>query len=204
MLPFRIPNFCCIKTWLLPVLFTVLQMQEVKAQESNLANIWNSGNKYLFKTNIKVYGNEFSGLFVIKKTDAEHYRTIFLNEVGMKFFDFEIGAEDDSVLHVFEPLNKTSFIKLLINDYRTLLFLPKTEDCRRLKTKKDKRICKSGTYYYQFNTTDGRLNEIYQRIFFIKPFSIKMTDYQEYFPQKIRLSHKFIKFEQNLYLLENP
>jgi hypothetical protein len=185
------------------LIFLFLQKQDLKGQETAPVSIWEAENNYIFKTNLKLYGNEFSGLFVINKTKENHFRTIFLNEVGMKFFDFQIGAEDDSILHVFEPLNKPSLIKLLINDYRTLLFLPKTEDCRRLKTKKNKHICKSGKYNYQFNATDSRLHEIYQRIFFMKPFLIEMNNYDKNFPGKIRISHKFIKFEQSLYLLEN-
>lgn len=204
MWPFQTPNFYCIN-YLAAVLliFSLLQKQDLKAQKTAPVNIWNAENNYIFKTNLKLYGNEFSGLFVIKKTSETHFRTIFLNEVGMKFFDFEIAAERDSVLHVFDPLNKPALIKLLINDYRKLLFLPKAENCKQLRTKKESRICKSEKLHYRFYSAKGLPNEIYRQMFFMKSFLIEMSNYREDFPEKIRISHKFIKFEQYLYLIEN-
>src|SRR5688572_27397088 len=46
-------------------------------------------NSFLFKTNIRVYGRDFSGLLVTKQMEPEDYRVIFTTELGMKLFDFE-------------------------------------------------------------------------------------------------------------------
>ena len=46
-------------------------------------------NSFLFKTNIRVYGKDFSGLLVTKQMQPNDYRVIFTTELGMKLFDFE-------------------------------------------------------------------------------------------------------------------
>ena len=46
-------------------------------------------NSFLFKTNITVYGKDYSGLLVTKQMSPQDYRVIFTTELGMKLFDFE-------------------------------------------------------------------------------------------------------------------
>jgi len=76
----------------------------------------------LFKTEITLFKNSFSGITVIKTLDNKNHRVVFINEVGMKFFDLEIGQDTFIVHQIFTSLNRKAFLNLLENDFRLMLF----------------------------------------------------------------------------------
>ena len=50
-----------------------------------------SKTDYVYKTNITVYGNEISGIFIAKKINDTVHRIVFTTEFGNKLLDFEIS-----------------------------------------------------------------------------------------------------------------
>lgn len=75
---------------------------------------------YVYRTNISVYGNELSGICIIKKIGDIH-RVVFTTEFGNKLLDFEISATDYKVNAIVEELDRKMLIRILVNDFRMLL-----------------------------------------------------------------------------------
>jgi hypothetical protein len=86
--------------------------------------------KGLYKTNMTVFGNELSGLTLIKKT-GNNYRVVFMSELGLKYFDMEFFKENDSVkVHqITSFMNKGPVEKMMINNYR-LIFMTLAQNAK--------------------------------------------------------------------------
>lgn len=79
-----------------------------------------AGIKY--KASIDVLNKHFSGIVLLKQIDSvKHF--VFITELGMKMFDFEMRHGHFSPVYVFEPLNKPKLINVLTKDFEILLLL---------------------------------------------------------------------------------
>ncbi|MCX6296560.1 MAG: hypothetical protein NTX97_10930 [Bacteroidetes bacterium] len=78
-------------------------------------------NSFLFKTNITVYGKDFSGLLVTKQMSPKDYRVIFTTELGMKLFDFEFKDTAFTLHYCVPQFNKPKLLKVIQKDIETLL-----------------------------------------------------------------------------------
>jgi hypothetical protein len=149
-------------------------------------------NSSLYKATINVYNKRYSGLIVLKQTDATTSHLTFITEIGMKMFDFEIKKDTFRLVYVFEPLNKPKILNLLENDMKLVLFYhllnKKAETYKRgkdviLKTRD------SNYYYYKLNT--GK-NTIKKTVVKGKLFKKCKVDYfygDSLDVQQIRLKH---------------
>lgn len=81
----------------------------------------NSETDYVYKTNIFVYGNEMSGIFIAKKINESTHRVVFTTEFGNKLFDFEISETNFKINAIVPELDKKFFIATLKRDFRLLL-----------------------------------------------------------------------------------
>ena len=71
-----------------------------------LSQLWvfNAGfERAVYKTNMKIFGNDLSGLTIIKKSGRD-YRIVFISELGLKYFDLEFFSANDSV-HVHHMIS---------------------------------------------------------------------------------------------------
>ena len=102
----------------------------------NYKKIFSDNSKsYIYRAQIKLYDNDFSGLLIIKPKKEES-RIVFLNEIGMKFFDIELLKNSYKIHHIFTPMNKKMFIKLLLSDFRFMLMFGTDTKTYYLKEKK--------------------------------------------------------------------
>ena len=99
--------------------YTLSRTEIVK--ESDIHSIVNKDNSLLYKAKINLYNKYFSGLIVLKQTDSVTSHLVFITELGMKMFDFEIRSNQLKLIYVFEPLNKPNILKLLENDMKLIL-----------------------------------------------------------------------------------
>jgi len=76
---------------------------------------------YVYKTNISVYGNELSGIFIVKKLDEQTHRVVFTTEFGNKLLDFEISETDFKINSIVDELDRKILINTLKEDFRLLL-----------------------------------------------------------------------------------
>jgi hypothetical protein len=102
--------------------------------------------KVVYKTNLLVYGNDLSGLTVIKKSDSS-FRVVMMSEIGLKYFDMEFFRESDrlEVHHIINFLDRKPVIEMLENNF-SLIFMMFPE-----KSKKD---------FYRDNSIKSMIMEI--------------------------------------------
>jgi hypothetical protein len=82
-------------------------------------------NTSWYSTAIDVYGRHLSGLLFIKKMGDGSYRTVFTNEAGVTFFDFEFDPEGAfAVKRIIKQLDKKAVINTLRDDFSLLLGIP--------------------------------------------------------------------------------
>src|SRR4051812_45456475 len=79
-------------------------VDKTQVTETNVKPIVNKNNSLLYKTKINVFNKYYSGLILLKQTDASTSHLTFVTEIGMKMFDFEIRAGQFKLTYVFEPL----------------------------------------------------------------------------------------------------
>jgi hypothetical protein len=97
----------------------------------------------------------------------EHtFRIVFTNELGMKFFDLEIGPKESIVHFCYPSLNRKSLLKLLANDFRLLLF-PRDPVMRMKELRSgdpsQKRFAvtsRKGSFYYLYDRESGKIIRI--------------------------------------------
>ena len=87
--------------------------------------------KVLYKTNMMIYGNELSGLSLIKRKDKD-FRVVFMSELGLKYFDMEFFTHNDSIKvhHLISLLDKKPVLDLLEDNFSLIfmLFPKKTKE----------------------------------------------------------------------------
>ncbi|TYP74210.1 hypothetical protein [Aquimarina intermedia] len=81
---------------------------------------------YVYKINIEVYGNEMSGLLIIKRIGEDAHRVVCTSQFGTTFFDFELSPKGNKVHTVIEAMDKKFIINTLLRDFTTLI-QPKAE-----------------------------------------------------------------------------
>jgi hypothetical protein len=76
----------------------------------------------LFKAGISTGRRHQSGLFLIKDLPQEgSTRILFLSELGLSLLDMEYRADEFTVISVQDFLDRTSLLKMLQEDFRSLL-----------------------------------------------------------------------------------
>ncbi len=165
-------------------------------------------NSFLFKTNITVYGKDYSGLLVTKQMSPKDYRVIFTTELGMKLFDFEFKDTAFTLHYCVPQFNKPKLLKVIQKDIETLLmndldkktFL-KFNDSKMFYSIHKTKIGKLEYYYFTENTTE-HLVKIEHAKKRRKKTTFTLSNYQNDFPGNILIQHHDIKLKIELNLLK--
>ena len=121
------------------------KIEKRKLHTNEIKPIFNQDtSSYLFKAEIRLYKNYFSGLLVIKHIDSTSTRVVFITEMGLKIFDFEFckvtkDNRDGFIAHYcMEAINKKTILSLLKKDFGliTMHNLCTSENVIELKDKK--------------------------------------------------------------------
>ena len=94
---------------------------EVTSQVYKTPYFSDKNEDYVYKASISVYGNNFGGIFIVKKTNETTHRVVFTTEFGNTLFDFEISGNDFKVNHIIEELDRKILINTLKRDFMLLL-----------------------------------------------------------------------------------
>lgn len=81
----------------------------------------NPQEDYIYKANIKAYGNEFGGIFVAKKVNDTTHRVVFTTDFGNKLIDLELSKNSFKVNRLIDKLDRGIIKKVLEKDFRLLL-----------------------------------------------------------------------------------
>lgn len=76
---------------------------------------------YLYSAKIIAYGNEMSGLLVIKKIGHEHKRLALLTDFGNTLLDMEFVNEEIKINYVVEDLDRKLILNQLKKNFQLLL-----------------------------------------------------------------------------------
>lgn len=170
-------------------------------KEKELYSPFNIPEKGLFyRTSIDVYGKHLSGILIIKKTDAS-WRTVFINEIGMKFFDFEFFENQEESFKVNSCMSifseKKAVIKVLQEDLsRMLMNRIAGQEFRIYKDKNDApayrtKIDKNKNYF--FTDPSGKIKRIETCGRTNKKTIITYEYNEDPTPEIIKIDHKNIR-----------
>lgn len=97
-------------------------LTKVSSDKKEVENLYfSSSEDYLYKCQMEVYGNDISGIVIIKKMSNNVHRVVMTTDFGNKMIDFEISQTDFKLNYVLPDLDKKMVINFLKNDFRILL-----------------------------------------------------------------------------------
>ncbi|WP_343588983.1 hypothetical protein [Flavobacterium sp.] len=159
-----------------------------------------SKTDYVYKTNISVYGNELSGIFIAKKINDTTHRIVFTTEFGNKLMDFEISDTDFKVNSIVSELDRKILINTLKEDFRLLLkkdyliqaqFENESDDIyKSADGKRDN--------YIFISKKDQKLEKIVHASQTKEKFTLLFSSENNIFAEKIQIIHQNIKLKIEL------
>jgi hypothetical protein len=165
-------------------------------------------NSFLFKTNITVYGKDYSGLLVTKQMSPQDYRVIFTTELGMKLFDFEFKDTTFTLHYCVPQFNKPKLLKVIQKDIETLLMNDLNKktfnyftDSKMLYSIHKTKNGKLDNYYF-LEKSSSQLVKIEHAKKRRKKTTFTLSNYQNDFPSNILIQHHDIKLKIELNLLK--
>ncbi len=79
-------------------------------------------NSVLYTADVDVLNKHLSGLLLIKTMPDSSIRTVFTNEMGVKYFDFEFSLTKVFVVHyIIKQMNRKTVINTLHKDFEMML-----------------------------------------------------------------------------------
>jgi len=162
----------------------------------------------IYKTDILLRDKSLSGIIVFKKTAPAIWRIVFLNELGMKFFDFQLTKNEFKVVECYEYLNKKKILAVLEQDFR--LLLDSSADLQLVKNSKLKsdtiiikeQLPQSGRnkyYYLSENTYLPKKTELVG--FWRQKTTILYKTYTKNRPDSFAIYHNDLKLELHFKIL---
>lgn len=121
-----------------------------------------SSQDYVYKCQMEIFGNDISGILIIKKISETVHRVVMTSDFGNKMIDFEISENDFKLNYVLPDLDKKLVINFLKNDFQELLRQKYTLTERFENTQSIIDISKIGkkTHYLFFNKKTDILSKI--------------------------------------------
>lgn len=162
---------------------------------------FSSYQDYIYKCQMEIYGNNISGILIIKKISDTTHRVVMTSDFGNKMIDFEISENDFKLNYVLEDLNKKMVLNFLKNDFQELL-RQKYNLTERFKNNESIiDISKTGKKtYYLFHKKE---TEILTQIVYTKNKKEKINFTFEAkkpnFAETIHLEHKDFKIDIKLF-----
>ncbi|WP_228429844.1 hypothetical protein [Chryseobacterium binzhouense] len=151
---------------------------------------------------MEVYGNNISGIIIIKKINKNTHRVVLTTDFGNKMIDFEISDNDFKLNYVLPDLDKKMVINFLKNDFQELLRQKYilTERFENNESIIDISKDENKTYYLFY----GKKTEMLTQIVYTKKNKEKINFTFEAksptFADKIEIQHK--DFKINIQLLQ--
>jgi len=93
-----------------------------------------------YKAAIDVLNKHFTGLIVLKQTDPDTRHLVFVTELGMRMFDFEMKGDSMKPVFVFDALNKPKLVTALLKNFETILLVKWFNKTAEIKEKSGKEI----------------------------------------------------------------
>lgn len=205
MSKYRIVFFLLIVSLLIYSCSTTKGLEEQLSHEEILSgHLYTENNSSLFKTRIKVYRRDYSGLFLIKNIPSDSStHIVFLSEIGLNFLDLKYKNDEFELVGVKDFMNKPKIIKTIQDDFRMLIQdLSVIDDYTIKESKSDSALVlkfrhKSQRYAY-FYGPDTDLYRIWRKSGLFKTVATISGEEKK----DIKISHRGIKLDIHLEELE--
>lgn len=148
--------------------------------------------KYIVK--VTAFGRDFSGLFIVRKTDSLSYRIVLLAHTGTTILAMQVSPEDYKILYAIEQIENKKFLDMLYNDMNAMLFLGKNPKPMLFNESQNKydviRICnKAGTFFCYVDSGGRKLVRIDRVDSEDASMSIRFIDGTENAEKSIMVEH---------------
>src|SRR5690554_4541756 len=80
-----------------------------------------SQKEYLYHADIDVFGNELSGILVVKKLQDDRKRLALLSEFGNTLLDFEFVNDEVNVIYIMDDLDRKIIVSKLKKYFQLLV-----------------------------------------------------------------------------------
>ena len=179
---------------------------------------------WLFKASMDIKKHHLTGLFLVKRAPVRYhkgttqpgpdpgiennaYRVVFVNELGITYFDLEVKPDSFRVVSCFEALNKKALFSILETDFRILTFPGQVtfrEEFRQTGTNNRVISEKAGRYHIwqTFSTSGDTIYSTGGRSNMFDLVNISYHGYHDGFPSKINLENPVIGMRISLKLLK--
>ena len=200
---------------------------EVMSDAPNVTQYKPPATSHLFKATLDIRKHHLTGLLIIKSMDTliktqalqqvttlapsktgsggapGRYRFVFMNEVGMTFFDLEMKADSFKVVSCFSSLNKKALMKILETDFRMLTWTGSPESTRIYRQEKSNNIIVSGNAgkyktWRTYSPPGDTLYSISAKSTIADPVIISFSKYTKGFPGNIIIENPFIGMKLSL------
>jgi hypothetical protein len=159
----------------------------------------------LFKADIDIYRNHFSGMMLIKPVNETSYRVVFITEVGIKIFDIEFFRDGDFRLHYcIEKLNKRFLIKTLKSGIGLMINnIPDGSETVVMEEKNKRRMVirikdKKGISYCYIDRNTKKVNELVRCGTLFRKLNIRYYGSVENKLDSVAVSYYNLKLDINL------
>lgn len=156
---------------------------------------------YVYKADINIYDNNFSGIFIVKKIEEANHRIVFTTAMGNKILDFSFVNDTFKVNFILENMNKAILINILKRDFKALIqeTLPiiksySSQDTLIYETTLDKKKY----FYFKTQQLDKivRTNNSKEKVVFL------FSEINDTIVNQIKIKHSNIKLSINLKLID--
>lgn len=192
MLPLTLKNLCLSSFILLVAACSPTfsyQKKGGKVVTNSEVNPIVQDSALLFKAKIKLYNKYYSGLIFLKQTDSVSSHLVFVTELGMKMFDYEIQNNQFKLVYVFEPLNKPRILNLLESDFKLMLLQDLLNHEAEI-FEKNGSIYKIDKSYYYANKSSKNIEKINVKNGLLSGIKVKYSNSDSIAAENIQLKHK--------------
>lgn len=127
-------------------LFSYEPKEGIRVSATDLKPIIPDSGAIKYKASIDFLNKHFTGLIVLKQTDAETKHLVFVTELGMRMFDFEMKGDSMKPVFVFDPLNKPKLVSALIRSFSSILLIKWFNKSALVRVKSGKEVLNLKTY----------------------------------------------------------
>lgn len=182
--------------------YQLTDAKPISNSEKEVENLYFSSNEdYVYKCQMEVYGNDISGIIIIKKISETAHRVVMTSDFGNKMIDFEISENDFKLNYVLADLDKKMVINFLKNDFQELLRQKypvaeslENENSNIFRSELDKK-----NYYLYFNKENSLLTQIVNTNNRKEKINFSFEAKKPTFAQTIHLEHRDFKIDIKLF-----
>ncbi|MCW3170217.1 hypothetical protein OMO38_16945 [Chryseobacterium sp. 09-1422] len=182
--------------------YQLTDVKPISNSEKEVENLYFSSNEdYVYKCQMEVYGNDISGILIIKKISKTTHRVVMTSDFGNKMIDFEISENDFKLNYVLEDLNKKMVINFLKNDFQELLRqkYPVAESFENENSNIFRSELNTKNYYLYFNKENSLLTQIVYTRNRKEKINFSFEAKKPTFAETIHLKHKDFKIDIKLF-----